>query len=436
VDAVQKHYGMTSLEESANVIRKYFDFTKRGKIQAKFIQFESLTGKLYNNSMVTRKIAKEFKQLLKEYPVVTVTGPRQSGKTTLVRMECNSFNYANLEHPETRELAQFDPKAFFEQFKTPLIIDEFQKVPELLSYIQIDVDNQSKNGLYVLTGSYNLKMSNAVTQSLAGRTALLTLLPFCIAEIPENPNKRTREETLFKGFLPRVHDKKQEPYRAYRNYFQTYVSRDLKDLIHIKDAALFERFCKLLAGRVGQVFNANSLANETGVSHTTINHWLSILETSYITFRLQPYFKNFNKRIIKSPKIYFIEPGLASYLLGIENVQQLQRDPLFGNLFENLVVVEALKQRYNKGKDANLYFFRDNNKNEVDIIFAKGNKFIPIEIKSALTFNTNFLKGIRYFKNTTGQEIQGYVVYGGDLCPHFDDATVLNYKDVDKIFKN
>ena len=385
--------------------------------------------------MIERSIQQLLHNLSTTYPVVTITGPRQAGKTTLAKMTFPGYNYCNLEHPEIRILAQQDPKSFMLQYPAPVIIDEIQRVPELLSYIQVDVDSKKRNGDYILTGSQQFNLHASVSQSLAGRTALLALLPFSLQELSfYEKSGINRDKVLFKGFLPRIYDQNQEPVMAYRNYLQTYIERDIRQLINIKDIHVFETFLKLLAGRVGQLVNYNSLASDTGVSAVTIANWLSALEASFIVFRLNPYFENLGKRVIKSPKIYFTEPGLACYLLGIEDVTQVGRDPLLGNLFENMVVMEAVKARYNKGLDANLYFFRDSNHYEIDLLWKKDGSLFPVEIKSALTWNESFTKNINRFKKGISTKNKGCVVYGGELnFTTRDDVMVTGFDQFYKL---
>ncbi len=383
---------------------------------------------------IKRAIQDELTLLMKEYPVVTLTGPRQSGKTTLAKMTFPEYNYCNLENPEIRNLAKKDTKALFTAFPTPVIIDEVQRVPELLSYIQTIVDKSDENGLFLLTGSNQLSLDQEVSQSLAGRTALLQLLPFSIFELKQLNLNLSRDEQIYRGFLPRIYDKQQEPSKAYRNYFQTYIERDLRQLIKIKDLGSFEDFIKLLAGRVGQLLNLNSLANDLGISSTTLAQWLSVLEASFIILRLRPYYENFGKRIIKSPKIYFTDVGLVAYLLGIEKPVQVSRDPLLGGLFENMVVLEAVKARLNKGVDPNLFFFRDNNGNEIDLIYKKHNKLVPIEIKAAMTFNNKLLKGIGYFRKISKKASGGYLIYAGNMNTKGDNYEVMHYSDTYRIF--
>lgn len=385
--------------------------------------------------LINRDIEKELITFSKTYPVVTITGPRQSGKTTLAKKVFKDYTYCNLEEPEIRSLAQDDSKSLFNLYKPPLIIDEIQRVPKLLSYIQVIVDENQGKGMFILTGSHQFELGQAITQSLAGRTALLNLLPFSIKELSSYDITGDKAEFLYKGFLPRIYKDTLEPTKAYRNYFQTYVERDLRNILNIKNIKPFETFLKLLAGRIGQIVNLTSLSNDVGVSATTLKNWLSILEASFIVFILPPYFQNFGKRLIKSPKIYFTEVGLAIYLLGIEEKTQVVRDPLIGGLFENMVIMEALKTRYNKGFDGNLYFFRDNAGNEVDLIFKKSNELIPIEIKSAKSYSKSFIKNIHYFRKTTGVGMPGYVIYDGDLTPEIDNIKIINFKDTYTIFK-
>lgn len=373
--------------------------------------------------MIKRKIQQTLVELASTYPVVTVTGPRQAGKTTLAKMVFPDYKYCNLEHPQTRLLAQQDPVSFFKQYPEPLIIDEIQHVPGLLSYIQVKVDEKRENGQYILTGSQHLNVNAAITQSLAGRTALLTLLPFSIEEASEaTENKLSRDAWLFSGFLPRIYDQHQQPGVAYRNYLQTYVERDVRQLLNLKDLQTFEKFLHLLAGRIGQMVNLNALANDTGVSATTISNWLSVLEASYIIYRLAPFYENLGKRLIKSPKLYFVETGLAGYLLGIEDQKMVARDPLLGGLFENMIVIEALKHRLNQGMNPNLYFYRDSNGNEVDLIIKRGRELYPVEIKASMTWHKGFTKNIHRFHKLTNTNAAGCVVFGGELQFTSDDG--------------
>jgi predicted AAA+ superfamily ATPase len=385
--------------------------------------------------LINRKIETELKIVMKEYPVVTITGPRQSGKTTLAKKVYPNYNYCNLEFPDIRQLAEDDPRAFFNRYKTPLIIDEIQRVPQLLSYIQGMVDEEKENGMFLLTGIQEFLLNDTLSQSLAGRNALLSLLPLSIEELKESHISFTRDELIYKGFLPKIYSESQNPTRTYRNYLQTYIDRDLKQITQINNLSEFETFLRLLAGRTGQLLNLSALSNDIGISSTTLKSWLNILEASYIVYKIYPYFENFGKRLIKSPKVYFTDIGLVSYLIGIDNVNQVSRDPLVGGLFENMIVMEAIKNRLNLGYDHQLYFYRDNKKNAVDLIYKKQNQLIPIEIKSAMTFNKNFAKGIHYFQKITNKASKGFVIYSGELVFESDDYSVLNFENTERIFE-
>ncbi len=284
-----------------------------------------------------------------KYPVITITGPRQSGKTTLARNTFTEKPYANLENPVTRQFAEEDPLAFLGQYPQGAIIDEIQRVPELLSYIQVIVDERRENSLFVLTGSQQFELMHGITQSLAGRTALLKLLPLSIAELATHFSPGV-DEMLFKGFYPRIYDQDIAPDQAYGDYFETYVERDLRQLVNVKNLSLFQRFVKLCAGRCGQLLNLNSLANDTGISHSTAREWMTVLEASYIVFLLQPFHANIGKRLVKSPKIYFYDVGLASWLLGIEEQRQIATHPLRGGLFENMARQQNLWVNSGVGK--------------------------------------------------------------------------------------
>ena len=379
--------------------------------------------------MIKRKIQQELAKLAQEYKVVTITGPRQSGKTTLARMQFPDYTYVNLEEPETRQLAERDAKEFLKRYSVPIIIDEIQRLPMLLSYIQVECDKSNIKGQYILTGSHQPALKAEIFQSLAGRTAILQLLPLSIEELTEAGIQLDRDEYLFKGFMPQLYEENIDITRFYRNYYMTYVERDARQLVNIRNFSSFEIFIKLLAGRVGQLVNLNSLAGYVGVSSSTLGEWLSILEASYIVFRLPPYFENFGKRLIKTPKLYFTEVGLAAYLLDLENPGMVTRDPLMGNLFENMVIVEALKARYNAGKDAGLYFFRDSNGLEIDLLQSANRKLYPMEIKAARTYNSDFAVNIRKFEKLNDKTAGGSVIYSGDNVQKIGDIQLLNFMD-------
>jgi predicted AAA+ superfamily ATPase len=380
--------------------------------------------------MIYRTITKELLTQLREYPVVTVIGPRQAGKTTLVRNVLPDYSYVSLEDPENRQLANDDPKAFLKRFSGKTIFDEVQRTPHLLSYLQGIVDEEGTNGRFVLTGSHQLELSAAITQSLAGRTGILHLLPLSIGELHDAKiSFDDFESYIVQGFLPRIYDQHQRPRTAYANYYQTYVEKDVRQLIQLKDVSLFEKFIKLLAGRVGQIINYQSLSNDVGVGAPTIKQWLSILEASFIIFKLPPYYKNFGKRVIKSPKYYFTEIGLLAYLLGIEKNTQVSRDPLVGNIFENLAVIEVLKSRYNQGRNAELYYFRDSNGNEIDLLCKTGDGLVGVEIKSASTWNNSFSKSLTNFSESNEKLAGRIVVYSGSRIDLSSGVQVRSYKD-------
>ncbi len=385
--------------------------------------------------MIKRQISDELNRLLGEYPVVTILGPRQAGKTTLAKHKLDTYDYSNLETPEVRQFAQDDPKAFLAQFKGNVIIDEIQRVPELLSYIQTIVDANQRNGQFVLTGSHQLELRQAISQSLAGRTSIVNLYPFSIRELSAAGITFDRpEEYIYRGFLPRIYDQNQRPTQAYSNYYQTYVERDVRQLINLKDFALFEKFMKLLAGRVGQLMDYTSLAGDVGVSATTIKHWLSILEASFVVYKLPPFFENFGKRVVKAPKYYFIDIGLLAFLLGIEKPDQISRDPLVGQMFENLVVLECLKTRANQGKLPNLYFFRDRHGNEVDILHQSGRELTAIEVKASATYQASLLKGLKRISALSPMVTHSYLVYSGEPMVFSNNITALRYDRVGDIF--
>ena len=386
--------------------------------------------------MVPRHLSQELLQQLEEYPVVTLLGPRQAGKTTLSRWLLKDFSYVSLETPDVLAFAQEDPIGFLGHYPTKCIFDEIQRAPHLISYLQNIVDESGKTGQFVLTGSHQLELRAAITQSLAGRTGILNLLPFSIKELKTAQiDFDTVEEYIFTGFLPRIFDQQQRPSTAYANYYQTYIERDVRQIIQLKNASLFDKFMRLLAGRVGQLMNYQSLASDTGVDAKTIKEWLSILEASFVIFKLSPYFENFGKRVTKSPKYYFMDTGLLCYLLGIEKPEQVTRDPLVGQLFENLIVLEALKARYNQGQIPNLYFYRDSHGNEIDLLYASGRELIGIEIKSASTFTSHFKKMLLRFSEKQQTLKSSYVVYNGEQRKFSDGIEACNFRQTHSIFK-
>jgi predicted AAA+ superfamily ATPase len=362
--------------------------------------------------MINREAEKELRELSKQFRAVAVTGPRQSGKTTIVRKVFSDKTYVSLENPDIRRFAADDPRGFLSTYPNGAILDEAQRVPELFSYLQQVLDETKENGLFILTGSNNFLLNNSISQSLAGRVAYLFLLPLSIGEIMPEANQSNR--LMFQGGYPEIYQNNVDPVKFYANYIRTYVERDVRLIKNINDLYTFERFLRLCAGRIGQLLNMNSLATEIGVDVKTISSWIGVLEASFIVFRLQPYHKNFNKRIVKMPKLYFYDTGLAAALIGIDDISQLTIHPFRGALFENLIVLDFLKKSFNSGKPNNLYFWRDNTGNEIDLLIKKNNRPYPVEIKSGQTINDEYFKGIRYWHKLTGDE-GGYLVYAGDI---------------------
>jgi predicted AAA+ superfamily ATPase len=384
--------------------------------------------------IINRILSSHIKNMSTKYPIVTITGPRQSGKTTLCKTLFPKKIYINLEHPQKREYAISDPVSFLEELPNGAILDEIQRVPQLLSYIQtiVDEDEEELKGRFILTGSHQFQLMDEVNQSLAGRTSVIKLLPFSISEIKNRyENNISLNEILFKGFYPRVFKDEIPPYNFFSDYIATYVERDIRQLINIKNIDLFRRFIGLVAGRVGQLINFQSLADDTGISQSTAKEWLSILNASYITFALPPYLKNINKRLIKTPKIYFYDVGLACNLLGIETSSHLTNHPLRGGLFENLIVAESIKHRFNEGKSSNLFFYRDSAGNEIDLILEYSNKLLPIEIKSAKSINSSFFDNInlfyKTFSNSHNLKSGSLLIYSGSEKQKRDNCLIRNH---------
>lgn len=379
---------------------------------------------------IKRDIEQEILEGAKSFPVLTLTGPRQSGKTTLLKHLFPEKEYVSLENPDNYELALADPKEFLNKYSNGVILDEVQRVPQLLSYIQGIVDEYKKPAQFILSGSQQFDLMSSITQSLAGRTALYKLLPFSFKELADR-NFQELDEILYTGFYPRVWDSNSIPTKVYQDYFETYIQRDLRQLINISNLSLFRNFVRLCAGRVGQIFVASQLANEVGVSVNTINSWLSILETSYVVFQLSPYHTNINKRLIKSSKIYFYDVGLAANLIGIRQPAHLTEHPLKGSLFENLVVADILKNNYNSGQSDFFYFYRDSNQNEVDMIIDYLTHFDAIEIKSSRTFNKNLLNGLNYIRKILPEKTRNtYLCYSGKLEQDYQGHKLVNYKNL------
>lgn len=368
--------------------------------------------------MIQRNIAPLLQRLASQYPVITLTGPRQSGKTTLAKSLFADKPYVSLEDPDMRRFASVDPRGFLAAYAQGAILDEIQRAPELTSYLQGMVDDDPQPGRFILTGSHQFELMTQVSQSLAGRTAVLRLLPFTLAEVKRMPGATGTvpdlAQTLLTGFYPRIHDKKLNPSQALADYFATYVERDLRQLAAVQDLQRFERFVRLCAGRTGQLLNLNSLGNDAGVSHVTARAWMDLLQTSYIVHLLPPWFTNTGKRLIKAPKLYFYDVGLACWLLGLRSAEQVARDPLWGSLFENFVIMEAMKDRLNAGESAEMYFYRDSEGNEVDLLLPTGGKMHAIEIKAGATVNPDYFKGLKTFvAHHPNAIVGGSVIFGG-----------------------
>jgi predicted AAA+ superfamily ATPase len=387
--------------------------------------------------MIKRQIADKLLNLSGKFRVVTITGPRQSGKTTLAKKVFGNYDYVSLENIDTRLLAKEDPRGFLKSHPGKCIIDEIQLVPELLSYIQTIVDKENIKGRFILTGSQNLLLLEKITQSLAGRTALVKLLPLSLIELRDVPGFGFHdfEKTIHQGFYPSIYADNIPAEDYYAAYIETYVQRDVRQIQNIRNLTAFTTFIKLCAGRTGQILDYSSLACDAGVSVNTAKDWVSVLEASYIIFRLQPYYKNFKKRLIKSPKLYFYDTGLASYLLNIKDPIQLSTHYLKGSLFENFIILEFLKNRFNQGLQSNIFYWRDNKKNEIDCIVDK-TRPIALEIKSGKTFTKDFIKMRKYWQKISGIENKDFfLVYGGERSFDFQDTSIYSWNNMNELFR-
>ena len=381
---------------------------------------------------IHREISPFVLKLAQAFPVVLVTGPRQSGKSTLVKEMFHGYTYVNMEMPNERARARENPESFLAE--RPMIIDEVQQTPELLEYIQAIADQGKDMGQFILTGSNQPELFEKVSESLAGRVGIAELMPLSFSELKAaGINVSNRDEMLYNGFMPRIHADKVAPDMLYAGYFRTYVERDVRKLINVGDLDLFETFVQLLAGRVGQLVNKQSLAKDVGVSEKTITRWIAVLRTSYIVFPLRPYYNNFGKRITKAAKIYFTDTGLVSYLLGIRSPKDMSTHPLLGNIFENMVVADAFKTRFNAGERPNLYFYRNGSGTiEIDLLRDDGQSLYAHEIKASATFSEKMTRGMKTFNTIAPNVRRNTVVYSG--ATHLPLAA--NYADIGQLMVN
>lgn len=381
--------------------------------------------------MVKRDLEKSLRQASAKYPVISITGPRQSGKTTLARSLFPEFTYVLLEETDTARLANEDPCGFFERFQGSLILDEVQKTPELLSFIQGIVDEPGNKSRFILTGSESLLLTDKIAQTLAGRVRRFHLLPFSLGENPQ----KDLSMAILQGGYPKIHESQLVPYEWLGDYYATYVQRDVRAVKNVGNLTQFDRFVRLAAGRVGQLADYASLGADCGITQPTAKSWMSVLEATFVVFLLQPHFKNFNKRIIKSPKVYFHDTGLLCYLLRIRDRDQLLSHPLYGSIFENWVISERLKQRFHQGEESDLYFWRDQKSHEIDLIADRGNFLHPTEIKSSMTFHPDFLKNLRYFNKLQSADSNdtppaGECVYAGNESYHYQQTKITAWSTV------
>lgn len=384
--------------------------------------------------MIQRAANQKIKQLAKKFPAVGLLGPRQSGKTTLAKELFPKKPYISFENQDNVLLATKDPRAFLSKYKTGAIFDEVQRVPQLLSYLQGVIDAQpNKVGLFIITGSQNLLLLESISQTLAGRIAFIHLLPFSYTELENSKyGKQSLNKLILNGGYPRLYDRKINPTDYYPNYLLTYVERDVRQIKNINNLALFQRFLKICASRVGQEVNYTSISNDTGVDQKTVISWFGILEASFIAFRLQPFYNNLGKRLTQMPKLYFYDTGLCCSLLELETESHVNTHPLRGALFENLIILELLKARFNNGQRSNLYYWRDRTGNEIDVLIDQSSQVIPVEIKTAATFNGDYLKGINYWKKINTAIKHSYVVYTGKSSA-IDNTNILNWKEINLI---
>ncbi len=381
---------------------------------------------------INRSIKTAIDFLADKYPVIALTGPRQSGKTTLLRTLFSKYSYVSLENPDNREFAKTDPNAFLDLYSGFVIIDEAQRAPDLFSYIQTKVDESGKMGQYILSGSQNFHLMQSITQSLAGRVAILKLFPFDFNELKANHLvSNSFIECMLKGFYPAIFDRNIPPTTFYSNYIQTYLQRDVSEIIAVKDIRLFQNFLGLCATRTGQLLNLNALANECGISQPTAKSWLSALENSYITFQLYPFHENYSKRIVKTPKLYFYDTGLACYLLKFRHPNQILTHSFKGNLFENMMIAECVKRSFHHNELMDFWFWRDSAGHEIDLIIQDGAKLNLLEFKASQTVMPDMFQELNYFERLSGKkDITKTLVFGGNNSHARTDGEVVSWKDV------
>jgi hypothetical protein len=381
--------------------------------------------------MIDRELEEELKTLQNEFPVIAILGPRQSGKTTLSKKVFSGYDYISMEDIDHREFARNDPRGFLSRYRSNVIFDEIQRVPELMSYLQTHADTQKENGKIVITGSHNFLLMEQISQSLAGRVGITKLLPFSFDEIREH--SKSLNDLLYSGMYPRIYDQDIRPETFYKNYISTYVEKDVREIKKITNLDNFMKFIRILAGRTGQELNLSAISEECGISHNTVKEWVSILEASFIIYRIRPYHKNYNKRIVKNPKIYFTDTGLVCNLLGIRKRDEIDYHFLKGNIFETFVVNEFIKYNFNYGEKLELYYWRDNHQKEMDLIVDFGTKHYGIEIKSSGTVQEKYFDTLKYWAKLSGDKLSSlFLIYGGNDNTVRNKINVVSWKSIKK----